>query len=165
MKPSTSGYCCPLGFVVSGSTKTHARVLSDAAYNIDYSIFRNAVVNSLPTFGLSIYDSTGVNIFHTNDKHLRLIAVHSYTRPTLYTSTVDVTVNDADNNYFLIQNNGFYYNTDGIFINRYIGAFTKINSTTVRIKPIILFKTATVNSGQFGSQYQGSSFLLEFNFS
>lgn len=125
-------------------------------YTLPYLVFTESEVNEIPSgaYGLAVYNEYGNLVFHTNNKWCRLISFSSFSTPDV-NSYVDITVEDADNNYFLLR--PLARASDGRYL--YQVMMKKINSTTIRVEGLILAP------GDYGtwSYWSDISNLIEIN--
>ena len=145
-KPSTSNFCCHIGFVKSGSTFTHAKFLGGVnELSIPLRVYVEGQVNSLPTYGLIVWNSSGEVVFHSNDTPMNIVGVYSNSLAwNAGSGYIDVTVDDATNNYFiLVPTYPQYidYVLDGFFDDFYFytRGLKKINSTTIRVGQFVYY--------------------------
>jgi len=146
VRPSSTEFACLYGFGKSGSDFITAKLASGAnAHTIYWKEFVEGLSNSLPAYGLVIYNSSGDVVFHSDDTPMIILGVdtgsYSYTPGSFVMEYDDVTVNDADNNYFLL------HPVLPIYIESwsvsdvppmyetafYTRGIKKINSTTIRV--------------------------------
>lgn len=122
----------------------------DESYSVDYSIWRYATAARPATpaeYGIHIYDDTGSYlIFSSGERNMRFVGTYEVDNP-IYTQDgtpgahVDVTVEDAFNNYFIMNpigncNEGLGLSGAGLFgyvHYWYMNMFMALNLTTVRI--------------------------------
>ena len=153
-KPSSSNFCTHIGFVKSGSTFTHSKFLGGAnSLSIPLRIYVEGQVNSIPTYGLVIRNSSNEVVFHSNDTPMNIVGIYSdslgYGSGSGYK---DQTVDDATNNYFILVPtfpqyinyvaagfyDDFYYYTRGL---------KKINSTTIRVGQYVYYYLHMIAGG------------------
>ena len=146
-RPLTSEYLNIQGFVFSGNEIDKLGIFRDdnaaEGATLYYRFYYLGALTSLPTgsYGMRVFNSSGTEIFNSGNSLLRLYT-HTATLnysidPDSYNYT-DVTVSDADNNYFLMTpynwccaNNGGASNSTYCWT-----ALKKINSTTIRIAQV-----------------------------
>jgi len=95
-------------------------------------IFRQGLTNAVPSggvYGTIIKNSSGEVVFHSEDVYMK-IYVYMATLSASPGNYTDITVNDADNNYFFFKPDACFYYSDGTC--NMVG-IKKINSTTVRL--------------------------------
>jgi len=161
-KANASYYHCHPHFEISGSDYTRALILSEGAYTLYWKLFTSGQVLSLPSYGLVIRNSSNEIVFSSADTWLKIKGV--YSRLVAYGATSDVTVVDADNNYFILTDHSwdlrsieyppywdYYYRARGI---KYI------NSTTIRIGTFI-WQEGTVGGEITDSAWFNDCVLIE----
>lgn len=137
-KANLSYYHCLYNIEKSGSDFINARVMSNGAFTLYWKTFIPGPVQALPTYGLIVKNSSNEVIFSSEDTWLKIISVN--TQAVYYNqspATVDVTVSNADDNYFFLTDYSWFLITTGsppIYSYAfYARGFKKINSTTIRI--------------------------------
>lgn len=97
----TIGY----GFIKNGSVYDKILIGADSTGTVDWIVYKESP-DSPPSgdYGMNVYDSTGLLVFSSNETgYLNVSADGLYSQQQL-------TVNDADNNYFAIIGLGLIYN-------------------------------------------------------
>jgi len=91
-------------FVISGGYFTECYVYKQGTHTgteyFYWVCFRHSYTNALPTYGLIVRDASGNVIWHSADQYLKIVNVYTGTHTRSSGNTVDITVQDADNNYF-----------------------------------------------------------------
>ena len=134
-------YChCLYGFNKSGSSFISAIVYSEGSHTIYWKLFKGDYTATLPTYGLIIKNSSNQIVFSSEDTWLKIVNV--YSRSTSYTDGwIDITVSDADNNYFIITDFSwtlFTYGGPPIYSwARSARGFRKTGSTTIRVEQFV----------------------------
>jgi len=95
------------GLAESSDDYTDIYSLSEGSFTLYWKTYIPGYVQSLPTYGLIVRNSSNEIVFSSNDTWLKLKGV--YSRSVAYGATSDVTVIDVDNNYF------FYLTSHGIY--------------------------------------------------
>lgn len=105
------------------------------ASDIYWMIFIEENQESLPDYGLIIKNSSDEIVFTSEEKYMKIIGV--YTGTQAQGNIDDITVNDADNNYFILVDSLMWKmldhptNPEGRRV--YVRGLKKINSTTIRV--------------------------------
>jgi len=152
MKAPTD-YARIVGFTESGSDYNGIRFLSSTAQSISYVYYTESLKNTTDDYGLNVYNPSNETVFSSSeDGYFNVATADTYnlsstiimggncgTNGQAYytpTDTNDYTVEDADNNYFLITGFQFAYANCGEspdWSARYTVGIKKINSTTIRL--------------------------------
>ena len=104
MRPGAAEFSCYYGFVKSGSIFTHAKFMGGADdVTIYWKEFVEGLVESLPAYGLIVYNSSGDVVFHSDDKPMNIVSVNTGSFAYGPGNYSDETVIDADNNYFILM--------------------------------------------------------------
>lgn len=166
IRPTTSGYSNVISYVKSGSNFTDIKIGSSASQTIPWILFIEGYTADPDSgYGLNVYNEDGDVVFTSNETgYLKLVGIHSggnnlsWTQswdvsacssgPTLTISSYNITVNDADNNYFILLGKQSavaycYSNTTRWF---YHAGIKKVNSTTIEVG-LFQYTTDTTNLG------------------
>lgn len=154
IRPTTVSFCALLELNKSGSTYISAAVGGEGiGGTIQWAMFINALSQSLPTYGLIVKNPSDEVVFSSDETYLKIIDVHSFSlSPSLvYGSWIDITVNDADNNYFILYPFSYFIDIevdeedpptyDALM---YPMGMKKISSTVIRIDEFLLWKLLDV---------------------
>ena len=150
----------------SGDRYHQALLWVSANENCQYVAFRKTKPSDINMgYGLVVYNDSGGIVFHSNARWCRIVAANVVNNPlgTDCSSSIntDVTVVDADNNYFYltpVYEVAQYNPQQGISMFA-SPTFRKINSTTIRIER----KTTGVTSGIYNHCHTGQYVnLIEF---
>lgn len=154
IQPPTDHYVNAYG--INDSTNGHSDIIiaSSGTTTCKYAVYKDGQSTTEDTFGMIIYDSSGSVVFNSNELgYLKPIARYSYTPPWLNTSTTNVTVQDTDNNYFVLMGGSTAYYRDGATLYRYLLGMKKINSTTLRLDHVKIHTENVGGSGSAWNQY------------
>ncbi len=103
IRPSTACHAALLSFVMSGTTRTGFKILTDGTGTIDWAVFQSRTTTAIPKYGIVIYDSSEDVVFHSNDNYMVSKYGYSFPPTTSITSTREIPAIDADNNYFVFE--------------------------------------------------------------
>lgn len=106
-----------------------------SAFTVDFQVFKQGVTTN-PTYGLLVNNASSLSVFSSDDKHFTIKGAYTATLGFgNNTASVDITVKDADDNYFLL--NPFVIKNeipgDPADTRHVFRGMKKIDSTTVRI--------------------------------
>lgn len=152
MKPP-SDYARIVGFTESGSSYTGIRFLSKSAQNVYYKYYTEGLKNSISGYGMQVLNSSGTTVWSsTEDSYFNIVSAGSWNVDTesqsgagcaingaaYYTpsATYDITVEDADNNYFFFSGFEYAYSNcpeSSKYSWRYMVGMKYVNSTTIRL--------------------------------
>jgi len=160
-KPVTTYYCTHWGFKKDGGNYTHSLmyVEEDQSLTLGWQVFISGYVAILPTYGLIIKNPSNQIVFSSGDKYFKLRGIQSLNVPPA--TSADVTVVDADNNYFMLTNPSFRVIPQGAPpAPRYctLRGMLKINSTTIRINE---FRFATIGGSGYSINWIDDCILIE----
>ena len=156
-KPSTTYCTAHVGFTKSGSTFTHAKFLGEIggiSSSITVHTYVEGQVNASTNYGLLVYNSSGTVVFSSDDTPMKIVGVYpdtlTFDNVIDDSNNVEVTVDDATNNYFMLvpvypQYIGFSCNP--AFPASWVGYFftkglKKIDSTTIRVAQFLFHSQA-----------------------
>ena len=146
-RPTTSGYSVMNGLRLTGGVVDGIRFYSEVNQTINYIYFTEGLKDPIPDYGLVVYGEDGTSIIFSSGEtsYFKIlksqiwnanIAVYgSCPSPSPPPNYVDITVNDADNNYFFVMGRQYGFvscGSTGVKHN-FITGLKKINSTTIRI--------------------------------
>lgn len=123
------------------------KIYADGSITLPYIVFTEAAISEIPSgaYGLAVYNEYGNLVFHNYNKWCRLISSITTTNP-LHSDcsgnpgdSVDVTVEDADNNYFILRPlcEKSEWNESLFTVDYMTPLMKKINSTTIRVSVFI----------------------------
>ena len=121
----------------SNNSITQGQVFAQApdGVSIPYKVFRKLKNSdsSSPGYGISVFNPASELVFTSNKRFLRIATFHSFTSP-LMDQSIDITVNDAVNNYFVVSPLSIGMRTIPYsFIYFYATMICTINPTTIRV--------------------------------
>ena len=163
VKPTSTQY---KALIPKSSSDCYA-VSSDVTEPIVYMVFTKAKSSEkIPTgsYGINIYNSSGNVVFHNNKKWLRIFSTNIISPPSAGNYT-DVTVVDADNNYFILTPQFWNMlcpapNGPILF---YAGFIKKINTTTIRYYNYIYYAFGTYDYEYKSGIYASQINIIEVN--
>jgi len=163
-KANSSYYHCLYGLAESGSNYTDAYVDAEGSFTLAWKTFVPGNVQTLPTYGLIIRNSSNEIVFSSADTWLKLKGV--YSRSVALNATSDVTVNDAANNYFYLSDYSWNLWSESagppLFHFMYEARGIKyINATTVRIGTF-QFGDGIIPAEITGGAWYNDCTLIEF---
>jgi len=168
IKPPTTAYVSPYGFLDTTTTGTYESIMlaTDSTCSCEWLLYRDGESTTSGDYGLIVADSTSNIIFNSNETGYTTIEkVHGWSfsnsSPESY---ADITVVDATNNYFQFLGNSYRADklTDGT-LNYYQLGLKKIDSTTIRIGFILIKTDSTTPSGTGATAGSASpNILIEF---
>jgi len=134
-KPTSSPIMCPIIQTSSGQyDKAEVHKIHGQTPVFDYLTFVS--VNSFSdsgAYGFRIYDAQGNTVFRDDIPDL-MQPIERYTGTHSPSSSVDVTVSDADNNYFILTPfSALYYQRGSMTAQIFLRLLEYINSVTVRV--------------------------------
>jgi hypothetical protein len=153
IQPQTGKYFATQGFVKSGSYYTDIRIFSTvAATTVKWILFTEQANVALPDYGMVIYKDDGSTVaFSSAEKYMKIVGIYdgsaSVANPGSPESDVsynDITVSDADNNYFFLQTTNIWSQDVNApsppsppptrqWSRTWMSGLKKINSTTLRL--------------------------------
>jgi len=161
---SGSNYISAL--VQSGDIFTLNSGYNGGAFTLYWKNFIPGYVN-LPTYGLLVKNPSDEIVFSSEDEYLKII--NTYTQNVGFSDvfgevpdTVDVTVSNADDNYFLLTDYSYDERPSDEVESSYnhtARGIKKINSTTIRITGFVWKEVAT---GTSRNSWYDSCTLIEF---
>lgn len=112
-------------------------VWADDYFTLPYIVFTEASVSEIPSgaYGLAVYNDSGNLVFHSHNKWCRIISITTFSTPdaVLPEETIDITVEDADNNYFILRPLCYAQFDTGGFTYIFVLAMKKVDSVTIRV--------------------------------
>jgi len=96
MRPVENVYICQWGFKQTGDALTHARVVSNGSITIQWVLFEETPVQSIPvgSYGMLLYDGNGNLTFSSLENYMRVY--------TFYERGINETISPKSiNNYFI----------------------------------------------------------------
>lgn len=146
IKLDNSYYSVPNGYVLSGANYDKSTLIADGSIaNVPWALWvDNYQAPYSGEYGMLVYNSSGDIVFSSEDRYLKVIGIRNVSLPSTVsgdywpTGTDDVTVEDADNNYFMVSTHSWFIRDDGD-TNRYVHTIgmKKIDSTTIRVRYIV----------------------------
>jgi len=162
-KADSSGKHCLYRIAKSGSDFVTAWVMASASFTLYWKTFIPGPVQALPTYGLIVRNPSNEVIFSSEDTWLKIKGV--YTQSVAAGATSDVTVENADLNYFFLTDFSWrLYTTGSPPVYTYwfdARGFYKLNSTTIRIQTFN-FAYATIPASISDSAWTNNCTLIEF---
>lgn len=173
-RPITDGYLNHQGFVYASTQIDKVRFIRDGkdypvsdvcGKTLYYRFYYLGMLNAKPTYGMAVYNPSINQVFNSNNAFLRALihtATLNYSINAQSDNYVDVTVSDADSNYFLLSplnwclanNGGADYSS-----HCYMG-MKKINSTTIRVAQIYRWREEVTNLYDY-SKWSSAITLIE----
>lgn len=136
-KIPSGAYCCNNGILSNNGLFNQLLFYSNDEQDVDYIVYTEQVPTS-GSYGLDIYNYEGDLVFSSNEEqYVKIIDSTNYylSLTTDVASYQDVTVNDADNNYFVTSPVKSMYKTTQSTkkYENYTVGVKYINQTTVRV--------------------------------
>ncbi len=106
-----------------------------SAFTVDFQVFQQGITTNA-TYGLIVKNASGLSVFSSADKHFTIKGAYTATLGHgNSTASVDITVKDADNNYFLLDPFVIKNEIPGnpAETRHQFRGMRKVDSTTVRI--------------------------------
>lgn len=177
IRPTTSGHSSVYSYVKSGSNYTDIKFISDVSQSVPYMLMANAPQQPTNTgYGMVVYNSSGDPTFNSNEiGYCNVAAVHvgsfdidfnlvvSCSAGGITSSPHTFTVEDADNNYFILLTRKMVVgacptSTIGIFHT----ALKKIDSKTLQSDMIFAHSYTDTNVTTNFSFGAGASFSSNY---
>ena len=120
-------------------------IITHQAVTMDYMVFTKPDLSEIPNsgYGIVIHDVNGDPVFHSFEKWMKIAGFYNIDNPYNGDCSgsegnyIDVTVDDADNNYFQLTPFCHYAPVPGICENDlYAPMMKKKDSTTIRIEVV-----------------------------
>ena len=166
IRPTTTTFCVLKKLNKSGANYITATIEGqlDVSGTIQWLVFIDGLLNALPTYGLIVKNSSNEVVFSSNESYFKIKGIYS---PSVSTgSYVNVTVNNADNNYFILYPYSYYIESEWVEEIQAYGTtvfcmgIKKISSTVVRVGSFDVWTGETL-SDETDSDWYSSCKLIE----
>ncbi len=140
IRPSTTTFCALKRLNKSGANFVSATVEKERDFNgtIQWIVFIDGLLNALPVYGLIVRNSSNQVVFSSNEQYFKIKGVYPLT--VTEGNYVNVTVVNADTNYFILYPFSFYIISNWIeeisawSVEVRLMGIKKISSTIVRVE-------------------------------
>jgi hypothetical protein len=164
-QPVTGGYVAIPSYDKSGSDITAAKIISDTAgLTVPWMCWRSELIHALPDYGVVVYNSLGSPVFSSGETgYIKVIGIYSLSNFGDFSSYYDLIVLNT-NNYFGFFSPGILASVSSTQADIYTIGLKKINSTTLRYKPIHRYTNVAASSNTANSisaQFGISDYVIE----
>ena len=152
LRPTSTQPVAIWNYIISNGLVVGFRVASmSAAVGVPYAVFRRTITAPVVPYGLVVKNAANQVVYHSGAIPFKINWVYTtYPKvtppaPTRILTPVNVTVADADNNYFLLlpfasepyadltRYMHYSYGTTWLQVGRYVPTIHRVNSTTVQV--------------------------------
>jgi len=171
IRPSSTTYCALARLNKSSGNYASASVEGEIGESgtIGWAVFVEGTLNPLPSYGLVVRNPSGDVVFSSNERYFKIIDVYSLN--VSEGGYVDVSVQDADNNYFVLYPYSYYIESElaespeeDVWISDvYILGMKKMSSTIVRVGTFLGFSDIT-GGDETSSLWFSDCKLIEVSF-
>lgn len=164
IKPPTNTYVLPFGFKDTTETGTFESIVlySGDTCSCPWLLYNDNESIISGNYGFKVKNSDNKIVFNSNEKgYTNLVGFYQYNSIVDLNIYIDVTVNNADDNYFQFLGGAYYSQGTGTTTDNYLWGLKKINSTTIRIGFIKIDSYSSSNNSVQSGAY-GPAFIFEF---
>jgi hypothetical protein len=136
----------------------------DITDTINWIVFNVGIKNNLPTYGFVVRNSNNEVVFSSNEKFLKIKGIYTFTN-----NFNDISVQDADNNYFLLYPFSWMltvvteYHAGCMDFQKehYSMGLIKNSSTSIGVNKFLIERRGTTNSFSVPDAWSSSHTLIE----